>query len=158
MPSRSLTIDVQDALLKRIRARARRAKRSVEAEVVDLLAGAVNGVPIIPSTKESQAKTSKNGDSDNDEELAPDIVEEMDSVRHLDDDSLRKALTPIMTKKQAKRLADLNYKAQDERLTPGEKIEQEELLHVAEKSMVVRAAVLAELHKRGVDVSEYVAP
>jgi len=122
-------------LLKQIRTRAKQAKRTVEAEVIELLSEAVS----------------------DDDHLAPDIVEAMAKVEHLDDESLRDAMTSIMTKKQAKRLAALNYKAQDEGLSVEEKSEQEGLLHVYDKSMVVRAAVMAELHKRGVNVAELIA-
>jgi plasmid stability protein len=45
MGTRSLTVAVPDAVHKHLRARARKAKRSVEAEVVELLTHAVNGAP-----------------------------------------------------------------------------------------------------------------
>ena len=136
MPAKSLTVAVPEALLKQIRTRAKQAKRTVEAEVIELLSEAIS----------------------DDERLTPDVVEAMAKVEHLDDEALRNAMTPILTKKQAMRLAALNYKAQDEGLTAAEKEEQDELLRIADKSMIVSAAVLAELHKRGVDVSKLIAP
>jgi hypothetical protein len=60
--------------------------------------------------------------------------------------------------KQAERLADLNRKAPDECLTVREEQERDRLLDVYEKAIVVRAKAMAELHKRGVDVSEVLAP
>jgi plasmid stability protein len=45
MRSNSVTVDIPDNLLKRIRARARKAKRTVEAEVVSLLSDAVAPAP-----------------------------------------------------------------------------------------------------------------
>jgi type I restriction-modification system DNA methylase subunit len=91
-------------------------------------------------------------------QLAPDIKAELDRIEKLDQEALLDAVTPIMRPKQARRLASLNRKAQDEGLTDGEERERDELLHVYEKSMVIRATALAELHKRGVDVSELIAP
>ena len=42
MSAKSLTVAVPDDLLKRIRGRARRAKRTVEAEVIQLLTEAIS--------------------------------------------------------------------------------------------------------------------
>ncbi len=134
MASSTLTVKLPPEVLTRLRDRARRSKRSVEAEVVDLLIDAVG---------EGEA-------------LPPDIEEAIAAVALLDDRALRKAVKPIMTKKQANRLAELNYKAQDSGLTAAEKVEQDELLHVYDKTMLVRAAVMAELHKRGVNVAELI--
>ena len=58
----------------------------------------------------------------------------------------------------ASSLEALNRKAQSKGLTDVEERERDELLHVYEKSMVVRSAVLAELHKRGIDVSKLITP
>jgi hypothetical protein len=91
-------------------------------------------------------------------ELAPDIAEALARLDRLDTPGLREAATPLITPKQAGRLADLNRKAQDTGLSDKEEQERDRLLHVYEKAMVVRAKVLAELHKRGEDISEFVAP
>lgn len=91
-------------------------------------------------------------------QLAPAIKAELDRIEKLDQEALLAAVTPIMRPKQAKRLASLNRKAQDEGLTDAEERERDELLQIYEKSIVVRATALAELHKRGVDVSELIAP
>ncbi len=121
MPAKSLTVAVPESLLKQIRTRARQAKRNVEAEVVTLLSEAVSDVDRLP----------------------PGIVEELASIEHLNDAALRDAMAPILTKKQAKRLAALNYKAQDDGLTDAEKLERDQLLHTADKSMIRSAAVMA---------------
>jgi len=92
------------------------------------------------------------------QEYEQDWENAISQVPKLDDGELRKAVKPIMTPKQSERLAELNRKAQAGGLIDAEKVEQRELLHVYDKSMVVRAAVLAELNKRGFDVSKYVAP
>jgi len=131
MSSQTLTIALPEAVVKQIRKRAKRAKRSLEAEVVGLLTNAIGSESGLPA----------------------DIEKAIAGVAELDDRALRAAVKPIMTPKQSKRLAALNYKAQDEGLTAAERLERAELLHVYDKSMLVRAAALAELHKRGVDVS-----
>jgi plasmid stability protein len=95
MSAKSLTVAVPESLFKQIRTRAKQAKRTVEAEVVTLLSEAVSDVDRLP----------------------PDIVEVLANVEHLDNAALRDAMTPILTKKQAKRLAALNYKAQEDGLT-----------------------------------------
>ena len=179
MPVKPLTVAVPETLLKRIRGRARQAKRTVEAEVVKLLTdavsadGATHGDDSSPPSAKKKPRTSLadraevNGSREGstmqssartEREYQRDWESAVAQVPQLDDRALRKAVKPLMTCRQSDRLADLNYKAQDTGLTAAEKVEQRELLHVSDKSMVVRAAVLAELHKRGVDVSEFVAP
>lgn len=162
MPSKTLSVIVPDRVLTRIRNRARKAKRTVEAEIVSLLTEAVNGAngATHKTSRTTNKKAIKTKPHDVvEEQLPPDIDAAIAEVERLDDiDKLREAVVPLMKPKQAKRLADLNYKAQDTGLTDAEERERDELLHLYEKSMIVRATALAELHKRGVDVSEFVAP
>jgi plasmid stability protein/uncharacterized protein YnzC (UPF0291/DUF896 family) len=162
MPTRPLTVMLPETLLKRIRSRARRSKRTVEAEIVQLLSDAIagsdgllaNGAPAKnPRVSPDQPEVAL----PEEDPLPPDIAEAVARIGTLDDRALREAMKPLMTPKQAKRLADLNYKAQDKGLTAAEKAEQSELLHVYDKSMVVRAAVMAELHKRGADIADLIA-
>ena len=135
MSAKSLTIAVPETLLKQLRARARQAKRSVDSEVVNLLNDAISA----------------------EERLPPDIEAAIADVERLDEAGLRRAVVPLMKPKQAKRLEALNYKEQDEGLTPAEQEEREKLSHLYDKSMIVRATALAELHKLGVDVNELIA-
>jgi plasmid stability protein len=187
MSTRKLTVALPDGLLARIRDRARQANHAVEAEILDLLAAAVPADPT-PSTDLTKAtpaagkrprtrrteRTDANGQraggragsaarpktagSPDEEALPPDIAEEVSRVETLGTDGLLKAAKPAMSPRQTKRLADLNRKAQDEGLTDAEEKERDELLHLYEKAMVVRATALAELRKRGVDVSDLIAP
>ncbi|HJZ90544.1 MAG TPA: hypothetical protein VKE40_06695 [Gemmataceae bacterium] len=186
MATQALTLELPDSLLARIRDRARRADRTVEAEVLDLLSAAVptdaappSGHPESPPTAgkgprtrpadraASDGKRGRDGArsparpkaarSKDEEALPQDIADAIARIESLDDRALREAMKPLMTARQAKRLADLNRKAQDQGLTAAERVEQSELLHIYDKSMVVRAAAMAELHKRGVDVAELIA-
>ena len=163
MPASPLTVTLPEPLLKQIRGRARRSKRTVEAEVIQLLSDAVaagdrvsaNGAPATkPGGKPGRPVAA---DSD-DVALPPDIAKVVAVIPSLDDQALRARMKPLITPKQAERLAELNYKAQAKGLTAAERAEQERLLHVYEKAMVVRAAVMAELHRRGVDVAKLIAP
>jgi hypothetical protein len=167
MPAKPFTIAVPETLLKRIRGRARLAKRTVEAEVIQLLSDAVaqpNGVENLPGKEQPGARKDnmRNGKpsritQSEDEELPPDIVEAMAKIERLDTAALHKAVKPLMTTKQANRAAALNYKAQAEGLTDAEEKERDELMHVYNKSVLVRSAAFAELHKRGVNVNELIA-
>ena len=157
MAAKPLTVAVPENLLNQLRRRARRAKRTLEAEVIQLLTDAVSAGDRAPPSKASHQRNGQ-PEPNEDQELPADIAEAIAKVERLDEAGLRKAVVPLMKPKQAKRLADLNYKAQDTGLTDAEELERDELLHLYEKSMVVRASALAELHKIGVDVSEFIAP
>jgi hypothetical protein len=162
MPSKTLSVVIPDRVLTNIRKRARQAKRTVEAEIVSLLTEAVNGAngPMHknPGRVRKTKPTKTNAIAEVEETLPPDIEAAIAEVEQLDDiGKLREAVVPLMKPKQAKRLEALNRKAQDEGLTDAEERERDELLHLYDKSMVVRATALAELHKRGVDVNELIA-
>ena len=88
----------------------------------------------------------------------PRFVEAMAKIERLGTAELYEAVKPLMTAKQTKRVAALNRKAQDEGLSDAEENERNELLHVYDKPVLVRSAALAELHKRGVNVNELIAP
>jgi hypothetical protein len=160
MPAKPLTVTLPEPLLERIRGRARRSKRTVEAEVVQILSEAVaaggNGSANGAVGKRSRSGHGKNRGPEEDA-LPPDIEEAMARVELLDERALRKAVKPLMTKKQADRLAELNRQAKNEGLSDEEEAERDRLLHVYNKSVLVRGAALAELKKRGVDVSDLTA-
>jgi hypothetical protein len=134
MSSRNLNVPVSDEVFARIRERARHGKRSMEAEVADVVAEAF-GDPVLPE-----------------------IGGAVTAVGFLDEPALRVAAESRLSKKESDRLASLHRKRQKDGLTRAEDKERRVLMHRYEKAMVVRATALAELHKRGVDVSEFVAP
>jgi len=136
MPAKSLTVAVPDALLKQIRIRAKQAKRTVEAEVVDILSEAIS----------------------DDDRLAPDIVEAIARIPGLDETQLRDAASDVLSTKEVRRLESLNRKAQNEGLSAAEEKERDQLSHRYDKAMVVRATAIAELHKRGADYADLIAP
>lgn len=136
MPSQTLTVSVPDVVLARIRNRARQANRTVEVEVVHLLTDATASEDSLP----------------------PDIEAAVAAIGSLNEAALRVAAQSRLSKKESARLAALHHKRQKDGLTRAEDKERRELMHRYEKAMVVRATALAELHRRGVDVKEFVAP
>jgi plasmid stability protein len=135
MPSQTLTVSVPDEVLARLRDRARQAKRTVEAEVVNLLADATSAENSLP----------------------PDIDAVVAAIGSLDGPALRVAAPSHLSKKESARLAALHHKRQKDGLTRAEDNGRRELMRRYDKAVVVRATALAELHKRGVDVAEFVA-
>ena len=93
-----------------------------------------------------------------DEELPPDIAEATAQLKEFDETKLRHAAKAVLSTKYVRRLEALNRKAQNEGLSAAEQKERDELSHNYEKALVVRSTALAELHKRGVDVADLIAP
>jgi hypothetical protein len=136
MATQTLNVPIPEHLLARIRDRARQANRTVEAEVVELLADATAA----------------------DEALPADIEAAVAAIGSLDEPALRVAAESRLSRKESARLASLHRKRQKDGLTRAEDRERREIMHRYEKAMAVRATALAELHRRGVDVSAFVAP
>jgi plasmid stability protein len=131
MTVRSLTIDLPDDLYDRVRQRAERAGRSVESELVKIVAAA------LPEA----------------DELAPELVHELASLNDLDDESLWQAARSHLAAEAASQLESLNLKQQREGLTDQERLTQSALLHQYERAMLVRAEAAVLLKERGYDVA-----
>jgi uncharacterized protein YnzC (UPF0291/DUF896 family) len=160
MPAKTLTVAVPEPLLKELRGRARRAKRTVEAEVLKLISDAVTAGDQPPA---NGAGHDRNGrvivaGPQEDEALPADIQAAIAEVERLDEAGLRRAVADVLSTKEVRRLEALNRKAQKEGLTAAEAKQRDELSHRYEKALVVRAKALAELHKRGVDGADLLAP
>jgi uncharacterized protein YnzC (UPF0291/DUF896 family) len=134
MSSRTMTFAVSEEVFARIRERARQAKRTMEAEVADVVAEAFG------------------------DQAPPDIEGAAAAIGFLAEPALRVAAESRLSRKESARLAALHRKRQKDGLTRAEDKERRELMRRYEKAMVVRATALAELHRRGIDVSEFVAP
>ncbi|MGD9891343.1 MAG: Arc family DNA-binding protein [Dehalococcoidia bacterium] len=131
MKSRSLTIDFPDDLYDRVRRRAERAGRSVESELVDLVATA------LPEA----------------DELSPELMSDLESLRDLGDESLWQAARSHLAPEAAGQLELLNIKQQREGLTDQEQQTQSGLLHHYERAMLIRAEAAVLLKERGYDVA-----
>src|SRR4051812_16145165 len=98
MATQTLTLTVPDQLLARIRRRAERANRSVEAELVDVLTGAV------PS----------------DDELPADLANAIEDLRLLDDTALWQAARSRLSPDESAKLEQLHRKRQRDGLADAE--------------------------------------
>ncbi|MBO0697162.1 MAG: hypothetical protein J2P46_02090 [Zavarzinella sp.] len=136
MSSRTLTVAVPDNILARIRDRAKLANRSLEAEVVDLLTGAVAGDDAVPA----------------------DVEAAIAGFDLLDEPALRRAAESRLSPKDHARLEHLNRKRRNEETTKAEERQRRELLRRYERAMLIRAAALAELHRRDLEIPNLNAP
>ena len=131
MSTQDVTIHLPDVLYERLKRRAEQSRRSVEDELIDVLAAAV---PV--------------GD-----ELPPELAEAVSSLSTLDDDALWQAARSRMPAESAERLEELNFKRQREGLAAVEREEAASLLQQYERAMLVRAQAAALLGERGHDIS-----
>jgi plasmid stability protein len=131
MTCQTLTLQVPDVLYTRLKERARQANRSVEAELLDVLATAV------PPT----------------EELPGDLAEAVAPLALLDDAALWQAARSRLPDQSASRLEDLHLKRQREGLTDAEGRELAALVVQYERTVLVRARAAALLRERGHDIA-----
>jgi hypothetical protein len=136
MATQTLTVIVPDRLYSRIQHRAEKANRTVEAELLDVLATAVPG----------------------DEELPRDLVESIASLTLLDDSALWHAARNCLDLPTSARLEHLHLKRQKDGLTRIEDDEMNDLMRRYERAILVRARAVALLQQRGQDISSLVAP
>ena len=119
----------------------------------------VDGLPAdepAPTAVPATSAGHEGGRSDDNGELPSDIAEALTKIEHLDAEGLRQAAVPEISRKQSDRLAVLNRKAQDDGLSRAEEVERDKLLHLYEKSMVVRAKRWPS-SQAGLDVSDLIA-
>lgn len=129
--TQNVTIHLPDPLYQRLKQRADRARRSVEDELIDVLAAAV---PV-------------------EDELPSDLAEAVSALSTLDDEALWRAARSRVLPESAERLEQLNFKRQREGLTAAESEEADTLLEQYERVMLVRARAAALLGERGHDIS-----
>jgi plasmid stability protein len=160
MPAKTLTVAVPEPLLKQLRSRARRGKRTVEAELLKLIGDAVSADDETPANGAGHRRNGRHkaAGPKEDEPLTPDIESALAEIRRLDDAGVRRLAKDVLSTKEVRRLEALNRKAQKSTLTAAEEKQRAELSHSYEKALVVRSAAIAELHNRGVDVAELIAP
>jgi plasmid stability protein len=135
MTTHAVTLNVPGPLYDRVKQRAQRANRPVEAEFLDVLTAAV------PAS----------------DELPPDLAEAIAPLCFLDDESLWRAARTSLTGEAAERLQELHDKKQREGLTKSEAQTVTGLVREYERAMLVRAQAAALLKQRGHDVSELLA-
>ncbi len=132
MAAQTLTVHIPERLYTRLKQRADRAQRTVEAEMLEVLATAV------PTA----------------EELPADLAEALAPLALLDDVALWQAARHRLAPEVATQLEELHLKQQREGLTEAEAQTLAELVKCYERTMLVRAQAAALLKQRGHDVRE----
>ncbi len=134
MTVHAVTLNLPQALYKRLERRAAQARRTVEDELIEVVAAAV---PV--------------GD-----ELPPDLDEALSPLALLDDEALWRAARSHLPAETAARLERLHLKRQREGLTSAEARTLNNLMRQYERAMLVRAQAAALLKQRGYDVSDLI--
>jgi hypothetical protein len=128
--ARRITVQFPAPVYEQIEQRAREAHRSVEAEIVETMAAAVSSGA-----------------------LSPDLLEAVEGLAVLDDEALWRAARLRVPEEVAARIEDLNWKRQSTGLLEaGEDEELSRLLHIYERTMLVRAYAAKHLHERGYEI------
>ncbi len=136
MNAQAVTLHLPLQLYDRLQRRADETHRSVEDELLEVVA---QGVPSI------------------EEDLSPDLAAAASALRGLDDDALRKAARDRFPEEAAARFQALNLKQQRDGLTEPELGELAELRRGYERVVLLRAEAAWLLKERGHDVSDLLA-
>lgn len=131
-PTQMITVQLPGRLYEQVQARARRLQRTVEGEVVALLAAT------LPTL----------------DDLPPKLTDEMEQLLFLSDADLWRAARSQLTAKENARMQALVSKRQQIGLSRQEEEEVDGLLVRYERSMLLRAQSMALLKERGHDVAE----
>src|SRR5262245_49422302 len=131
MPVQPLTVNLPEPIFTKLQERARQSKRSVEAEVAEVVAAAVPAGEALPA----------------------DLQAELSSLSLLDDDALWRAARTRLPDADASELEELHFKKAREGLTEPESERLASLVRHYERSMLVRGRAAALLKQRGHDVT-----
>lgn len=131
MATQSVTLRLPEPLYQQLKRRAEQTRRTVEDEVLEVVAGAVQVAA----------------------ELPQDLADAISPLAALDDDALWRAARARLPVDAAERLEELNLKRQREGLTQIESDEASTLLRGYERAMLVRAQAAVLLKERGHDIS-----
>ncbi len=135
MAVQSITLNLPSALYNRLKRRSEQTRRTVEAELLEVVATAV---PV--------------GD-----ELPPDLAEAISPLALLDDEALWRAARSHLPAEAASQMEEMHLKRQREGLSEAEQQTLSRLVRQYERAMLVRAQAAALLKQRGHDVSELIA-
>ena len=131
MAVQPVTLNLPSTLYHQVQRRAEKSHRSVEDELLEVVATAISAL----------------------DELPQEITEAMAQLVFLDDAALGQAARSTMASEQVEQMEALNLKQQREGLTPEEHQALAQLLRRYEHVMLVRAKAAALLKERGYDVS-----
>ncbi len=133
--TKSVHVNLPSALYNRLKRRAEQTRRTVEAELLEVVATAV---PIA-------------------DELPPDLAEAISPLALLDDEALWRAARSHLPAEAASQMEELHLKRQREGLSEAEQQTLARLVRQYERAMLVRAQAAALLKQRGHDVSGLIA-
>ena len=131
-----ITLSLPKSIYNRLRKRAEKSRRSVEMELLDVVAAA------IPAS----------------EELPELLAAAVADLELLDDDALWRAARTRLDSEQSAQMEALHIKRQSEGLSAVEEQTLSGLVFRYERSMLVRAQAAALLKARGHDVSSLLLP
>jgi hypothetical protein len=131
MAIQPVTLNLPSSLYKRLKRRAEQTHRTVEAELLEVVAQAV---PVA-------------------DELSSDLEEVLSPLSLLDDEALWRAARSHLPTEAADQLESLHLKRQREGLTEAESQTLAGLVRQYERAMLVRSQAVALLKQRGHDVS-----
>ena len=129
MAHQTLTLNIPDDLYDRLKKRAEAAHRTVEAEVLDVVAGAVA-----------------------DGELPVDVAQALAALAVADDETLWQAARSRLSQDVSDEIEELHFKRQREGLTDGEQQRLAGLMRQYERVLAIRAEAMGLLTERGYDV------
>jgi plasmid stability protein len=130
MTLQTMTLNLPGPLYNRLKQRAERSRRTVEAEAIEAIAVEVRA-----------------------DELPADLAQIEASLSLLDDTALWRAAQSRLPTEVATQIEDLHLKRQFEGLTPNETQVLATLMRRYEQTMLVRAHATLLLKQRGHDVS-----
>ncbi len=135
MAQQMVMLNMPDELYRRLRRRAEQAHRSVEDEVLELVATAI---PV-------------------DDEVPADLLEALAPLPSLSDAALWRVARSLLPAEVSAELEALHLKRQRETLTAAEAERVAELVRQYDRTMLLRAEAALLLKQRGHDVSELAA-
>ena len=131
MDVQAVTVTLPEPLYERLARRAKKSRRSVEAELVDAVA-------VLP---------------DEPDELPADMIEAIAALHLLRDDDLWRAARQSLAPEKAAEIESLHIKRQREGLSASESETLTRLMQEYTRTMLVRSRSAALLKQRGHDVS-----
>jgi hypothetical protein len=134
MALQTVTVNLPKQVFHKVRQLARNKNRSVEDELVAVVENALDEGDVwagVPS----------------------DVADEVEQLRFLDDEHLWRAAQLTVAEEKSERMQILSQKQKAEGLTVAEKEEIEQLQHLAQRVMLVRAEAAVLLQERGYNIS-----
>jgi hypothetical protein len=132
MTARAVTLNLPQLVYERFQRRAEKTDRTIEAELLDVVAAA----PVV------------------NDDFPAKLEEELASLALLDDERLWLAARSRMPDKEAELIAKLNYKQQRDGLKKAELATLNHLGREYDRYLLIRAEAAVLLKRRGVDISE----